>query len=55
MDKNRVEYKLEYPDDKFIEVQYFDTLTEVYNYITANRIVTFVIIKEELIASRMDS
>lgn len=55
MDKNKVEYKIEYPDDSFIEVYYFDTLDEVYKYITSNKIITFRIVKEELIASRMDT
>ena len=55
MDKNKIEYRLEYPDSKFIEVQYFDTLNDVYNYITTNRLTTFLIVKEELIASRMDT
>lgn len=55
MDKQRLEYRLEYKEDGFVTAQYFDTLTDVYNYITNNRIVTFMIVKEELVASRMDS
>lgn len=55
MDKQRIEYRLDYPDSKFVEVKYFDSLNEVYNYITSNKIVTFMIVKEELIANRLDT
>lgn len=55
MDKNKIEYRLEYPEDGFITTQFFDTLNEVYSYITNNTLVTFMIVKEELIANRMDT
>lgn len=57
MDKNRIEYRLEYPENKYdkqVYTEYFDTLTQVYDYITKHRITTFLIVKEELVASRMD-
>lgn len=55
MDKQRVEFRLDYPEDSYMEVKYFDTLNELYSYITNKKITTFVIVKEELIASRLDT
>lgn len=57
MDKNKVEYRLQFREDNdnINSYMYFDTLNEVYNYITSYKLVTFMIVKEELIASRMDS
>lgn len=57
MDKNKVEYRLQFREnnDNINSYIYFDTLNEVYNYITTYNLVTFMIVKEELIASRMDT
>ncbi len=52
---NKVEYRLMYVEDDSVEVKYFDSEEEAWDYIKDQNIYGFSIIKEELIASRVDA
>ena len=54
--EKRIEYRLEYqnPKENHTYTSYFDTVNDAYNFITENRIYTFQLVKEELVAQRYD-
>jgi hypothetical protein len=52
--KNKVEYRLEFVEDDYQDVQYFNTEDEAWDFIKRNQILTYNILKEEIIASRYE-
>lgn len=55
--EKRIEYRLDFfeDNDKTQQSNFFDSVNDVYEFITKHKIYTFRIIKEELIAQRLDS
>ncbi len=54
--ENRIEYRLEYqlPREDDVIITYFDSTNEAYEFITKNKLYTFQLVKEEIIAQRFD-
>ena len=57
--EKRIEYRLDFvdpldPTAPKQAVKYFDSVNEAYGYITLNRLYNFTLVKEELIAQRVD-
>lgn len=55
--EKRIEYRLDFVErgEKTIQQQFFDSVNDAYKFITDNKLYTFTLVKEELIAQRFDN